>query len=247
MSVDFHVIIPARLNSTRLPRKLLLDLGGITVIERTYRQAVLAKPLSVPIATDSEEIAEHVKKFSADVVMTAKHPTTGTDRIAEAALKLGYKNDEIIVNVQGDEPFISPVLIRQVANSLDMTEPAMATLCWPIDNISDFENSNVVKVVRDCKNNALYFSRMAIPFVSDPDNMRQNIFKHIGIYAYRTKFLLQVVKLPICHLEKSEKLEQLRVLWYGYKIKVDKASVASEQEINTKQDLDTAREMLATM
>jgi 3-deoxy-manno-octulosonate cytidylyltransferase (CMP-KDO synthetase) len=247
MSVDFHVIIPARLNSTRLPRKLLLDLGGITVIERTYRQAVLAKPLSITIATDSDEIADHVKKFGADVVMTSKHHTTGTDRIAEAALKLGYKNDAIIVNVQGDEPFISPVLIKQVANSLDMTEPAMATLCWPIDNQSDFENSNIVKVVRDCKNNALYFSRMAIPFESDPTHMPRNIFKHIGIYAYRMKFLLEVVKLPICHLERSEKLEQLRVLWYGFKIKVDKASVASEQEINTKQDLDTARAMLETI
>lgn len=241
MSVGFHVIIPARLNSTRLPRKLLLDIDGQSVIERTYRQALLANPLSLTIATDSEEIADLVTGFGANVVMTSEKHVTGTDRIAEACAKLVYHDDDIIVNVQGDEPFISPILIKQVANSLDLSDVSMASLCWPITDKEVFANPNVVKVVRDCRNNALYFSRATIPFFQGSTQKFENVFRHIGIYAYRVKFLLEIVSLPICNLEKVESLEQLRVLWYGYKIKVDKASVKPQQEINTQQDLDDAR------
>ncbi|MDF1757782.1 MAG: 3-deoxy-manno-octulosonate cytidylyltransferase [Legionellaceae bacterium] len=241
MSVDFHVIIPARLDSSRLPGKLLLDINGQSVLERTYRQALLANPQTVTIATDSDEIAKMARGFGATVVMTSKEHSTGTDRIAEACTKLDLLPENIIVNLQGDEPFISPVLIKQVANSLDLTDVSMATLCWPIEDLAMLTNPNVVKLVRDCKNNALYFSRAAIPATQGEEFNYENTFRHIGIYAYRVKFLLEVVKLPVCNLENKESLEQLRALWYGYKIKVDKASVRPQQEINTKQDLEAAR------
>lgn len=244
MSADFHIIIPARIGSTRLPRKLLLDIGGMSVIERTYRQAQLANPKSITIATDSEEIAQEAQRIGATFVMTsAKHPT-GTDRIAEACIKIGLESNAIVVNVQGDEPFIPPVLIKQVANSLDLSGLVMSTLCWPIDNQAAYADANIVKVVRDCQNNALYFSRAAIPAYTQNFEKPENVFKHIGIYAYRVNFLLEFVKLLPCNIEKIESLEQLRVLWYGYKIKVDKASVKPQQEINTQQDLDVARKML---
>lgn len=244
MSVDFHIIIPARIGSTRLPRKLLLDIGGMSVIERTFRQAALANPVSVTIATDSHEIAEEATRIGANFVMTSENHPTGTDRIAEACAKIGISPDAIVVNVQGDEPFIPPVLIKQVANSLDLTDLFMSTLCWPIDSKEAFLDPNIVKVVRDCQNNALYFSRAAIPAHACKSDTVENIFKHIGLYAYRVKFLLEFVSLPQCSLEKIESLEQLRVLWYGYKIKVDKASVKPRQEINTIQDLELARHAL---
>ena len=243
MSVGFHIIIPARLNSSRLPGKLLMDIGGKSVIERTFKQAKLAKPSSITIATDSAEIAAEAARIGARSVMTAESHSTGTDRVAEACTKLGLSADSIVVNLQGDEPFIPPVLIKQVANSLDLTDSSMSTLCWPIDNYAAFLDPNVVKVVRDCHNNALYFSRAAIPAnTNDQQQAVENIFKHVGIYAYRVKFLHEIVNLPACNLEKVESLEQLRVLWYGHKIKVDKASAKPQQEINTKQDIEAARQ-----
>ncbi len=245
MSVDFHIVIPARIGSTRLPGKLLLDVGGMSVIERTYRQAQLANPASITVATDSDEIAHEVSRIGANFVMTSAHHPTGTDRIAEACTKLGLAPNAIVVNVQGDEPFIPPALIKQVANSLDLTDLVMSTLCWPIEDYTAFLDANIVKVVRDCQNNALYFSRAAIPAHASQSERAENIFKHIGLYAYRVKFLLDFVKLPPCALEKVESLEQLRVLWYGYRIKVDKASVRPRQEINTKEDLEAARKMYA--
>ena len=180
MSVNFHIIIPARLNSSRLPGKLLLDVGGKSVIERTFKQAQLAKPSSITIATDSDEIAAEAARVGARSVMTAESHLTGTDRVAEACSTLGLSADSIVVNLQGDEPFIPPVLIKQVANSLDLTDSSMSTLCWPIDNYATFMDPNVVKVVRDCHNNALYFSRAAIPAHTDHHKGVDNIFRHIG-------------------------------------------------------------------
>lgn len=246
MSADFHIIIPARIGSTRLPRKLLLEIGEMSVIERTYRQAQLANPKSITIATDSEEIAQEAQRIGANFVMTSAQHTTGTDRIAEACMKIGLESNAIVVNVQGDEPFIPPVLIKQVANSLDLSGLVMSTLCWPIDNHKTYVDSNVVKVVRDCQNNALYFSRAPIPAYTQHLAIPENVFRHIGLYAYRVKFLLEFVKLLPCTIERIESLEQLRVLWYGHKIKVDKASVKPRQEINTQQDLELARTMLET-
>ena len=244
MSSDFHVIIPARYQSSRLPGKLLMDLQGQTVIERVYRQALLAAPKSIIIATDSDAIFNVATSFGAQVVMTAITHQTGTDRIAEAVEKLAFSPQDIIVNVQGDEPLIAPALITQVADSLACTDAPMATLCWPVEDDAMCGNPNVVKVVRDCHNNALYFSRSPIPANRDKPLSRQNVFRHIGLYAYRAAFLLDVVTWPVCELETIEALEQLRVLWAGYKIKVDEACMRPLQDINTAEDLIAARREL---
>ena len=158
MSVDFHVIIPARYQSSRLPGKLLMELHGRTVLERVYHQALLARPKSITIATDSEAIFKLATTFGASVEMTADTHQSGTDRIAEVVLRRPFAAEDIIVNVQGDEPLIAPALITQVADSLAGAAAPMATLCWPVDNDEMCKNPNVVKVVRDCNNNALYFA-----------------------------------------------------------------------------------------
>lgn len=243
MSVDFHVIIPARFESSRLPGKLLMDIHGQTVIERVYRQALQANPSSVTIATDSLVIADVAMGFGASIVMTAVDHQTGTDRIAEAVTKLDYSPDSIIVNVQGDEPFIAPALIKQVAHSLARADAPMATLCWPVDDYTMCTNPNVVKVVRDCHNHALYFSRSSIPAHRDAPESIKHVYRHIGLYAYRAAFLQTIVTWPVCNLEAIESLEQLRVLWSGYKIKVDEACVQPLQDINTVDDLELAREI----
>ena len=244
MSCDFHVIIPARYQSSRLPGKLLMDLQGQTVLERVYRQALKAAPKSILIATDSDAIFNVAANFGAQVVMTATTHQTGTDRIAEAVKKNAFSPHDIIVNVQGDEPLIAPELITQVANSLAQSDALMATLCWPVEEVAMCSNPNVVKVVRDCNNNALYFSRSMIPAHRDNPMSCHGVFRHIGLYAYRASFLLDLVNLPVCELETMESLEQLRVLWAGYKIRVDEACVRPLQDINTADDLIAANREL---
>lgn len=237
MKCDFHVIIPARYHSTRLPGKLLMDLKGQTVIERVYRQALQAQAKSVIIATDHEAIFDAARCFGANVVMTDVAHQTGTDRIAEVITNRDYSPHDIIVNVQGDEPLISPELIVQVASSLQHSEAPMATLCWPLVDVEEFNNPNVVKVVRDYQDYAMYFSRSPIPAHRDKLHSLQNVFRHIGLYAYRCAFLQEYVTWPVCELEVMEALEQLRVLWTGRKIKVEQARVAPQQDINTAEDL----------
>ncbi|MBA2657953.1 MAG: 3-deoxy-manno-octulosonate cytidylyltransferase [Tatlockia sp.] len=244
MSFDFHVIIPARFNSTRLPGKLLLELEGATVLERVYQQVLKAKPKSIIIATDSEKIAEHASHFGAKVIMTSESHQTGTDRIAEVIAKEQFAAEDIIVNVQGDEPLIAPELIVQVAASLYHSQNPVATLCWPIEQMELLQNPNVVKLVRDCHNNALYFSRSAIPAHRDDPKSLAQVFRHIGLYAYRAAFVLDYVTWPVCELEACEALEQLRVLWAGYKIRVDQACIEPLQDINTWEDLTLARTLI---
>ena len=244
MSTDFHVIIPARYQSSRLPGKLLMELQGQTVLERVYRQALKANPRSVTIATDSELIVKQATDFGAAVKMTSMSHQSGTDRIAEVVAQAAFKADDIIVNVQGDEPLIPPELIIQVANSLaSATSASMATLCYPLQDEALYHNPNIVKVVRDCDHHALYFSRSVIPF--DRDAKAKSLLRHIGLYAYRASFLLDVVSWPVCELEAIEVLEQLRVLWAGHKIKVDTACVPPLQDINTAEDLEQAQRHLA--
>lgn len=245
MNTDFHVIIPARFQSTRFPGKLLQDLHGQTVIERVYKQALLAKPKSIIIATDHTAIAEHASSLGAEVVMTLASHQTGTDRLAEVITKRNFSADDIIVNVQGDEPFIAPQLIQQVALSLTQTNAPMSTLCWPISSFEMLHNPNVVKVVRSRDNHALYFSRSAIPAHRDDARSYAGTFRHIGLYAYRAAFLLDFVSWPACDVEQHEALEQLRVLWSGVSIKVDEACVEPLQDINTKEDLHLAQQLLA--
>lgn len=244
MSCDFHVIIPARYESTRLPGKLMLDLEGATVIERTYKQVLKAKPKSIIIATDSQIIADHAREFGARVLMTSPSHQTGTDRIAEVIFREQFAAEAIIVNVQADEPMIDPALIVQVATILQACENPIASLCWPIKHIEQLQNPNVVKVVRDQFNNALYFSRAAIPANRDEPKSLAQVFRHIGLYAYRAAFILDYVNWSVCPLEACEALEQLRVLWTGYKIRVEEACVEPLQDINSWEDLILARRLV---
>lgn len=240
---DFHVIIPARYQSTRFPGKLLMDLAGKTVLERVYLQALKAKPSSIVIATDSADIAGHAQNIGAEVMLTSAEHQTGTDRIAEVVKKKGYADDAIIVNVQGDEPFIAPELIEQVARILSATDVPMATLCWPIETLPQLQSPHVVKVVRDSHNHALYFSRSPIPAHRDNSDSITHAYRHIGLYAYRSRFLLDYVEWPMCNIESCEALEQLRVLWAGYKIRVDVACTMPKQDINTAEDLAAAQKL----
>jgi 3-deoxy-manno-octulosonate cytidylyltransferase (CMP-KDO synthetase) len=244
MSSIFHVIIPARYQSTRFPGKLMQDLNGQTVVERVYRQVLLAEPKSITIATDDELIARHAKDFGAEVCMTSSTHATGTDRIAEVITKGHFAAEDIIVNVQGDEPFIAPQLIKQVAQSLTQTHAPIATLCWPITSLELLHNPNVVKVVRSRDNHALYFSRAAMPAHRDNAHSYAQSYRHIGLYAYRAAFLLDFVTWPECELERHEALEQLRALWAGVAIKVDEACTEPLQDINTREDLLLAKQFL---
>lgn len=237
MSLDFHIIIPARYHSSRLPGKLLMQLAGQSVLERVYRQSVLAQPRSITIAADHELIYNAAQNFGAPVEMTAISHPSGTERIAEVLARKSFAPQDIIVNVQGDEPLIDPALIRQVAQSLLDNQVPMASLCWPIDDKAHYHNPNVVKVVRDKHDNALYFSRHPIPFQREAKDFPAQVFRHIGLYAYRSQFLLDMQQWPPCELEAIEGLEQLRVLWAGYKIKVEEACTAPQQDINTLDDL----------
>ena len=244
MTKNVHVIIPARYHSTRFPGKLLKELNGVTVIERVYKQAQLARPQTITIATDHELIASHARSFGAPVVMTSPTHLTGTDRIAEVVAKGQFAADDIIVNVQGDEPFIAPQLITQVAHGLTQTTAPMSTLCWPIQSLEMLKNPNVVKVVRSRDNHALYFSRSPIPAHRDDVHSYAQTYRHVGLYAYRAAFLLDYVTWPVCELEEYEALEQLRVLWSGIAIKVDEACVEPLQDINTQEDLVLAQCLL---
>jgi len=246
MMTEFHIIIPARYQSARFPGKLMEDLQGMTVIERVYRQALLAGAQSIIIATDHEIIAGHARHFGAKVVMTAVENQTGTDRISEVVAKGDFAADDIIVNVQGDEPFIAPQLIKQVAHSLQQTHAPVATLCWPIDSLEQFKNPDVVKVVRSQHNHALYFSRCPIPNHRDEALSFAHAYRHIGLYAYRAHFLLDYVTWPTCSLEEDEALEQLRILWTETAINVDVACVEPLQDINTMEDLKLAQQLLAS-
>lgn len=241
MSLNYHIIIPARFNSTRFPGKLLCELNGMTVLQRVYEQALQAQASSIVIATDDSRIAEQAKNFGAPVVMTRTSHESGTERLAEVVEKGAYAAEDIIVNVQADEPFIAPELIYQVANELTKTSAPVATLCWPIESLEMFTNPHVVKVVYSSQGYALYFSRSPIPAHRDAQLSYDHAFRHIGLYAYRASFLLDFITWPSCPLETLEALEQLRILWAGVKIKLAKASVRPMQDINTLEDLNKAR------
>lgn len=246
MTQSFYVVIPARYHSTRFPGKLLKDLGGKSVLERVYNQACLANPKEVWIATDHEEVASHARHLGASVVMTKSEHQTGTDRIAEAVAQLGLPKNAVIVNVQGDEPFIAPELIQQVARPEALVRSSISTLCWPVSSMEEYRSPHVVKVVRNHLNQALYFSRSPIPMFREGSVELSQVFRHIGLYAYRVQFLLDYVDWPECAIESFECLEQLRVLWRGHAIQVEQACVPPTQDINTPEDLDRARAWLST-
>ena len=220
------IIIPARLDSSRLPKKVLLDLKGKTVIQRVYEQCLKVKNVDgVYIATDSIEIKEVCETFTNQVIITKSTHQSGTDRIGEAVSAIAC---DIVINVQGDEPFIEPSLIEALVNSFSNSEISMSSAMSKINNVKDLQNSNVVKVVADSHNNALFFSRSLLPFprdVKEISTLRKvlekcQFFRHIGIYGYRKDFLLKFVNMEQSYLEKVEKLEQLRALENGFKIKM---------------------------
>ena len=239
------IIIPARLDSSRLPKKVLLDLKGKTVIQRVYEQCLKVKNVDgVYIATDSIEIKEVCETFTDKVIITKSTHQSGTDRIGEAVSAIDC---DIVINVQGDEPFIEPSLIEALVNSFVNSEISMSSAMSKISNVKDLQNTNIVKVVTDLHNNALFFSRSLIPFPRDVKEIsiakevieESQFFRHIGIYGYRKDFLLHFVNLEQSYLEKVEKLEQLRALENGFKIKMIEAS-SSLIGIDTQEDYEEA-------
>lgn len=245
---NIHVVIPARLKSTRLPGKMLADIAGKPMIQRVYEQVIKSKFDSVFIATDAQEIKEVAEGFGAKVILTRDDHESGTDRIAEAVIKLGLSDDDVVVNVQGDEPLIPIENIEQAAELLiNKPQAVVSTLCEQIADAKDIYNPNNVKVVFDKNNYALYFSRASIPFergFSENNQINQSeFFRHIGIYTYRVGFLKQYAKLEVSPLEKYEALEQLRVLYNGYKIAVDQAMKPTPAGVDTQEDLEKIRKL----
>lgn len=250
--MNFTVIIPARYASSRLPRKPLLDIAGKPMIQHVWEKAQLAGATRVVIATDHPEIEATAKAFGAEVCMTSEKHNSGTERLAEVIEKMNIHDDEIIVNIQGDEPLVPPVIVEQVARNLDAYQVNMATLGVKLETREELFNPNAVKAVADCNGMALYFSRASIPFARDnfpncDDEFvaSQGYLRHIGIYAYRAGFVKQYVAWEPTALEKLESLEQLRALWYGEKIHIELAKEAPQVGVDTPEDLERVRAILA--
>jgi 3-deoxy-manno-octulosonate cytidylyltransferase (CMP-KDO synthetase) len=229
-------VIPARYASTRFPAKPLADIGGKSMIKRVYEQTAQSSKISkAVVATDDQRIFDHVKSFGGNVCMTSADHVSGTDRCFEALSKQDEKYDYVI-NIQGDEPFISPKQIDLLGDLLD-GKTELATLGKKLDDEEAIANPNVVKLVKNVFGEALYFSRFPVPYLRN--KVAHNFFKHIGMYAYRADILKKITKLPVSSLEKAESLEQLRWLENGYKIKV----AETEQEtigVDTPEDLEKA-------
>ncbi len=235
MALDFHIVIPSRYGSTRFPGKPLVEIHEKTMVEHVYERALESGAKSIVIATDDQRIAEAADVFGADVCMTSDKHQSGTDRIVEVVNKLELADHEIIVNVQGDEPFVPSDNIFQVAENLaNNPDASIATLSTPED-IASIENPNMVKVVSDKDGHALYFSRAAIPH--GRDTKQKTFDRHIGLYAYRVSYLKRFAEHKMAPLESQEKLEQLRALWYGEKIHVATAVQPPPVGIDTPEDL----------
>lgn len=246
--MHFRVVIPARYASSRLPGKPLVDIGGRPMVLRVLERALLAGAESVTVATDDIRVQRAVEKAGYQALMTSPNHQSGTERLAEVAEALEWPDDALVVNVQGDEPLIDPVLIREVARQLVLHDDAvMATLAHPIHDHADFINPNVVKVVPDEAGYALYFSRAPIPWPRDAFSAGQPIphdfgaLRHIGLYAYRAGFLRIYASLSRSPLERHEMLEQLRVLWHGYRISLGVTPTAPSPGVDTPEDLVRVR------
>lgn len=250
--MSFTVLIPARLASTRLPDKPLADLGGAPMVVRVAQRAEQSSAAQVVVAADSARIADACSRHGVRAVLTrADHPS-GSDRLAEACEHLGLAGDDVVVNVQGDEPLIDPALIDAVAGLLRARPQAsMSTAAHPIASVADFTNPNVVKVVLQADGLALYFSRAPIPWWRD--GFAQGIaalpdpapLRHVGIYGYRAGFLRAFPGMPPAPVESCEALEQLRALWHGHRIAVHVAAVAPGPGVDTPEDLERVRALFA--
>ncbi|EGJ10713.1 MULTISPECIES: 3-deoxy-manno-octulosonate cytidylyltransferase [Rubrivivax] len=247
--MSFTVLIPARLASTRLPRKPLADIGGLPMIVRVARRVADAGAERIVVACDDADIAAACAAHGVEAVLTrADHPS-GSDRLAEACTLLGLDGTARIVNVQGDEPLIDPALVRRCADLLDeRPDCVMSTAAHAIDSAEDFANRNVVKVVLDAAGRALYFSRAPIPCWRDgaPGALAEPApLRHVGIYGYRAGFLRRFPALEPAPLERLESLEQLRVLWHGERIAVHVAAHAPGAGVDTPEDLERVRALFA--
>lgn len=250
--MSFSVIIPARFASTRLPGKPLLDIDGQPMIYWTWRQACQSGAQRVVIATESEQVKQVCEAFGAQVCLTSAHHQSGTERIAEVIERLALADNEIIVNLQGDEPMLPPTLIHQVAQALAGRDDVfMATLCEPIDDLETLFSPHAVKVSRDIQHFAINFSRAPLPwareeFELNPKQMPKNwhYTRHVGLYAYRAGFVKRYVSWPECALEQVERLEQLRVLWHGERILVEDALVEAGIGVDTQAQLDKVRTLM---
>lgn len=246
--MDFRVIIPVRYGSTRLPGKPLADIGGKTMVEHVYLRARESGAEDVIIATDDKRIQTVAEGFGATVCMTSVDHQSGTERLSEAVVALGLEDEEIVVCLQGDEPFIPPDVIRKVAEDLAEHENVkVSTVCTPIENVEDLFNTNVVKVVMNHRNYALYFSRSPIPWQRDCEKQKIDFeahpyYRHIGIYGYRAGFLQEYMAWEPCPAEKLEMLEQLRILWHGGRIHLQVHKDHFPPGIDTESDLKRARE-----
>ncbi|NML45668.1 3-deoxy-manno-octulosonate cytidylyltransferase [Ramlibacter sp. G-1-2-2] len=250
--MQYTVLIPARLASTRLPDKPLADIAGLPMVVRVAQRARLSSASRVVVAADSERIAEACRAHGVEVVLTrADHPS-GSDRLAEACTKLGLQGDDAVVNVQGDEPLIDPALIDAVARLLhERPQASMSTAAHPIASIEEFTSPNVVKVVLQADGIAMYFSRAPLPWWRD--GFAQGItalpeprpLRHIGIYGYRAGFLRQFPALPQAPVESCEALEQLRALWHGHRIAVHVTEADPGAGVDTPEDLERVRRHFA--
>lgn len=248
--MSFVVVIPSRYASTRLPGKPLRDICGKTMLEHVYRRGTESAASDVVIATDDERIAATAREFGAKVCMTGEQHRSGTERIAEVCDLLGWPDDQIVVNLQGDEPTMPPVVINECAALLQDSSADLATLASPIESQQDFENPNVVKVIVDTNMNAIYFSRAAIPYSREShlnDDARQAALCHHGIYAYRCGILRQLVAAEPSQLEICEQLEQLRALSLGLTICVGNPSIQPGAGVDTEADLAEAARKLLTL
>lgn len=251
--MSFRIVIPARFASTRLPGKPLRDICGKPMIVRVIEQAKKSNAEEVIVATDSQEIADALSGIDVRICMTHEHHQSGTERLSEVIDQLGYDDDQILINLQGDEPMMPPVCLNQVAKALeDDNKVKMATLCTPLTDIEELFDPHAVKVVRDVNDFALYFTRAAVPWSRDCFNetprmmpTTQEYQRHIGLYGYRAGFIKQYLKWQSSDIEKTESLEQLRVLYYGEKIKVITAEIPPGPGVDTIEDLNRVCDLIS--
>ncbi|KFX07145.1 3-deoxy-manno-octulosonate cytidylyltransferase [Pectobacterium betavasculorum] len=248
--MTFTVIIPARFSSSRLPGKPLADINGKPMVVHVMERAQESGAQRVIVATDHPDVEVAVRQAGGEVCLTRADHNSGTERLAEVIERYGFTDDDIIVNVQGDEPLIPSVIIRQVAENLAASKAGMATLAVPIETSEEAFNPNAVKVVTDAEGYALYFSRATIPwdrerFAQSKETIGDHFLRHIGIYAYRAGFVRRYVTWAPSQLEQIELLEQLRVLWYGEKIHVAVAKAVPSVGVDTPDDLARVRQVMA--
>jgi 3-deoxy-manno-octulosonate cytidylyltransferase (CMP-KDO synthetase) len=254
--VKFKVVVPARYASTRLPAKPLLDLGGKPMVVRVAERALLSGAEEVWVATDHPEVRAAAESHGLSVVLTRTDHLSGTDRLAEVVEHRRWSDDTIVVNVQGDEPLVDPALIAQTARQLAQSGADMATVAHSIGDATDFFNPNIVKVVCTAAGDALYFSRAPIPYARDHFSREEGgetlpaglpAYRHVGLYAYRAGFLRAYAKLAPSPIEGFEALEQLRVLWHGFRISVTMSDHLPAAGVDTPEDAVRMKKWFSTV